>query len=149
MALGIRYNASATLALICCLLHTGLAQHESRLNSVFLEHRLKASKFYVISETVEQFNEARGLQHSNLSWKHDCKPECYQNKGTCNLLTGVCQCPIGRVHSDAGVHQDEVDPRGNSLLRAYLQVTHCVQGETAPLMKLLTVSWTGLTCLCC
>jgi hypothetical protein len=74
----------------------------TRLSSAAKEYQLKESKFLVVTDTLQAFLEGRGLQNKALAWKQDCKPECYQNNGTCNLLSGTCECPIGRVHSNAG-----------------------------------------------
>ena len=77
--------------------------YETVLNSAAKEDTLRASKFLVLEETLQSFVESRGLQNVTMDWIQDCKLECYQNNGTCNLLNGSCQCPVGRVHSDAGV----------------------------------------------
>lgn len=74
-----------------------------KLNSAARKESLKASKFLVVKDTLQSFMESRGLQNETMAWRRDCKPECYQNNGTCNLLNGTCLCPMGRVHSDAGM----------------------------------------------
>jgi hypothetical protein len=99
----IRFIACWALVALLVFPLCAVASAPSKLNSLARETQLKASNFLVITENLQSFIDSRGLQNLTLPWERDCKAECYQNKGTCNLLRGQCECPVGRVHSDAGV----------------------------------------------
>jgi hypothetical protein len=100
----IRATASFVAHALLCLLPRALAidVHSSQLQSAVKQPEILSSRYAILVDSLEAYLRGRGLLNADLSWKRDCSQACYNNAGTCNLISGTCTCPIGRVHSDAG-----------------------------------------------